>query len=83
MNFNLNLNEEKISLHIEGDEVAYINFKIQDNIFTILKTVVYPSFKGHGYGKKLIDYCMNYANENNMEVNYTCSFAENYLNKIK
>lgn len=77
----LDLKEGKIKLLIDKVEIGYVLFKLSDNKFNILSTIIFDEFKGKGYAKKLMNYILEYSAKNNYELEYTCSYASNYFKK--
>ncbi|MDY4936637.1 MAG: GNAT family N-acetyltransferase [Candidatus Onthovivens sp.] len=77
----LDLKEGKIKLLVDKVEIGYVLFKLSDNKFIILSTIIFDEFKGRGYAKKLMNYILEYTSKNNYELEYTCSYASNYFKK--
>lgn len=77
----LDLKEGKIKLLVDKVEIGYVLFKLSDNKFNILSTIIFDEFKGNGYAKKLMNYILEYSSKNNYELEYTCSYASNYFKK--
>lgn len=77
----LDLKEGKIKLLVDKIEIGYVLFKLSDNKFSILSTIIFNEFKGKGYAKKLMNYILEYTSKNNYELEYTCSYASNYFKK--
>lgn len=78
-NYILDINNKKIKLFVDEIEVGYVLFKLENNKFNILSTIVYDEFKGKGYAKKLMNFILEYTSNNNYELEYTCSYANNYF----
>ena len=72
-------NKETIKLSIEGKEVGYISFMVIDNVLEIRHTVVYPEFRGKGYGKTLVDLVISAAESRNLVLTSSCSYADKIL----
>ena len=64
----LDLKEGKIKLLVDKVEIGYVLFKLSDNKFNILSTIIFDEFKGKGYAKKLINYILEYTSKNNYEI---------------
>ena len=60
----LDLKEGKIKLLVDKVEIGYVLFKLSDNKFNILSTIVFDEFKGKGYAKKLMNYILEYTSKN-------------------
>ena len=73
--------KETIKLSAEGKEVGYISFVVTENELEIRHTVVYPEFRGKGYGKTLVDSAINVAESRGLMVTSTCSYADKILGK--
>ena len=71
--------KETINLSIEGKEVGYISFVVNDGALEVKHTVVYPEFRGKGYGKTLVDSAISVAKSRNLTVSSTCSYADRIL----
>jgi Predicted acetyltransferase len=71
--------KETIKLSVEGKEVGYISFIVVDGTLEIRHTVVYPEFRGKGYGKTLVDSVISTAESQNLTVTSTCSYADKIL----
>ena len=71
--------KETIKLSVEGKEVGYISFIVAEGKLEIKHTVVYPEFRGKGYGKVLVDSAIGTAKSKNMIVTSTCSYADKIL----
>ena len=71
--------KEIIKLSVEGKEVGYISFVVADGKLEIRHTVVYPEFRGKGYGKVLVDSAIYTAESKNLIVTSTCSYADKIL----
>ena len=67
----LDLKEGKIKLLVDKVEIGYVLFKLSDNKFNILSTIIFDEFKGKGYAKKLMNYILEYSSKNNYELEYT------------
>ena len=75
------LEKETIKLTVEGKEVGYISFVAIDDTLEIRHTVVYPEFRGKGYGKTLVYSAISTAESRNLIVISTCSYADKVLGK--
>jgi len=73
--------KETIKLSVEGDEVGYVSFMVVNNMLEIRHTVVYPEFRGKGYGKTLVDSAINVAKSRGLMVTSSCSYADRILSE--
>ena len=71
--------KETIKLLVEGKEVGYISFVVNDGTLEIRHTVVYPEFRGKGYGKTLVDSALSTAESRNLIITSSCSYADKIL----
>jgi len=53
--------------------------KLPEKQININHTYVKKEFEGRGYGKKMVDKVIAYANDNGLKVSATCWFAEKIL----
>lgn len=83
MDFKINENKDKIYIgEDEFNAVAFINFpKNYDNKYTITKVFVDNSLRGQGVAGKLMDFLVEYAINNNLKLNATCSYAVSWFEK--
>ena len=69
--------------HIEqrvGDSVAFLSYSIDDqNKMTIWHTVVPPSLKHMGIGRKLVEEAVQLASRDSSGLRIVCPFAKEYL----
>jgi len=70
-----------IKLFIEEKEVGYISFVETNEVLEIRHTVVYPEFRGKGYGKTLVDSAISAAESRGLTVTSSCSYADRILNE--
>ena len=60
-----------------GKTIGQLEFTIQDNHMTIIRTVAHE--KGLGIGTELMKTAVQFANEHHYTINPVCSFAKKYL----
>lgn len=53
--------------------------KRREDAISINHTYVLKEYEGQGYGKKLVDKVIEYANENNLSLSATCWFADKVI----
>lgn len=68
------------NLFDEETKIGEITFrKRSQNAISINHTYVLKEFEGRGYGKKLVDKVIEYADENELSLSATCWFAEKVI----
>lgn len=75
-------NSRQFEIFVDGKkagEMAY-NFP-NEHTLNINHTEVDSEFSGHGLGKKLVDYAVDYVRKNNLKISATCSYANAMLKK--
>lgn len=67
-------------LYEENNEVlGFIEFiYIDSKTVDIIHTHVNPDHRGKGIAKKLVEYALNYFEEREMNVKYSCSYVKKY-----
>jgi Predicted acetyltransferase len=75
--------KETIKLSVEGKEVGYISFIVTGGKLEIRHTVVYPEFRGKGYGRTLVDSVISIAESRNLTVISSCSYADRLIDKVE
>ncbi|MEE1885620.1 GNAT family N-acetyltransferase [Pedobacter flavus] len=74
----IQLNEEgdgKILIEERGTEIAFMEISIAKNFITVYHTEVNPSAAGRGLGKKLLQFVVNYAKNNDLKIIPLCPFV--------
>lgn len=67
-------------LVIDGIKVGEITFRWRkEDAISINHTLVYSDFRGLGYGKKLVDKVLKFANEHNLSISASCWFADKII----
>ena len=59
----------------DGERLAEITWVETGGIMTMDHTFVSPQLRGQGVAKKLLDKAADYARENNLKMNATCSYV--------
>ncbi|WP_026919133.1 GNAT family N-acetyltransferase [Gordonia shandongensis] len=79
-----NAERERFELWVAGDLVGVLGYRIDDTdsgqIVTILHTVLYDEFSGHGLATRLTGGAMAYMRENGLRVRPLCTFTRHFLN---
>ncbi|MDY0103481.1 MAG: GNAT family N-acetyltransferase [Lentimicrobium sp.] len=57
------------------NKAAEINWKTHDGYIEVYETRVNDSLKGHGYGIKLFNRVVEYAQEHSLKIKPVCSFV--------
>lgn len=66
----------------EENILAFVSFnKLENNKYNINKVFVDDSLRGKGVAGELMKKFTNYAEENNIKLEATCSYAINWLEK--
>lgn len=78
-----NPDRERFELWVAGDLVGVLGYRIdpgpQGQVVTILHTVLYDEYSGHGLATRLTGGAMAYMRENNLKVRPICSFTRHFL----
>ncbi|MGB6040715.1 MAG: GNAT family N-acetyltransferase, partial [Gordonia sp. (in: high G+C Gram-positive bacteria)] len=78
-----NPDRERFELWVAGDLVGVLGYRIdkgpQGDVVTILHTVLYDEYSGHGLATRLTGSAMSYMRENNLKVRPICSFTRHFL----
>jgi acetyltransferase-like protein len=65
----------------EDGVVAYLEYTLNDSIWTATHTIVPPQLSGKGIGKQLAKAAIEWAEQRHYAICAECSFVQNYLNK--
>ena len=64
----------------DGVRLGEITFRWRkEDAISINHTLVYTEFRGQGYGRKLVDKVLEYAEENGLSVSASCWFADKLI----
>lgn len=63
----------------ELEPLAQLTYSIRDNIMYINHVYVVSHLRGQGLAASLVSYAIDYAKEENLEVEPVCSYARNYI----
>ncbi|MYR07128.1 GNAT family N-acetyltransferase [Gordonia sp. SID5947] len=74
---------DRFELWVAGDLVGVLGYSI-DNVdgartFTILHTVLYDEYTGHGLGTRLMRGAVDYVRDQGARLRPVCSFTKSYL----
>jgi predicted GNAT family acetyltransferase len=62
-----------------GNDVAYIQYSVQQDTLVLLYIFVPVPFRGKGLSADLIRYALNYAKDHQLQTEVKCSFIARYL----
>jgi predicted GNAT family acetyltransferase len=71
----------KLTLIDDNKPVGTIDYKLEDNVFTIVKVYVVPVFQGKGYAKLLVEEVVRLAKEKNYMIKPLCSYSIGFFEK--
>ncbi len=77
-----NPTRDRFELYVAGDLVGVLGYQKEatSNVITILHTVIYDEYTGHGLGTRLTRGAVDYVREQGGKVRPVCSFTREYLN---
>lgn len=77
--------DNKFILHAIEDKknIGYIEYSVEDNVLSILHTVVFDDYKGMGFAKILMEYIIKFSEENKYAISPVCSYAKYYMQDMK
>ncbi|GAA3968924.1 GNAT family N-acetyltransferase [Gordonia caeni] len=74
---------ERFELWIAGDLVGVLGYSVDETggqrTATILHTVLYDEYSGHGLATRLTGTAVDFMRESGMRVRPVCSFTKHYL----
>jgi uncharacterized protein len=62
-------------------EITYFFGDSDESVMIVNHTWVHPSSRGKGYSEALVVKIIEFARENNLKINPTCSYVDHYLKK--
>lgn len=71
----------KFFVERESDELASLAYTPDDEVLTVVHTVVSPELSGQGVGKKLVGEVVQYARDEGKSIDAQCSFARSVIEK--
>lgn len=76
---------ERFELWVAGDLVGVLGYSTDivdgHKTITVLHTVLYDEYSGHGLGTRLTRTIIQYAREQNARLRPVCSFTRHYLDQ--
>lgn len=80
-----NPGRERFELWVAGDLVGVLGYRIEDtpegSVATILHTVMYDEFSGHGLATRLTGSAMSYMRDNGLKVRPVCTFTRKFIDE--
>lgn len=74
---------DRFELWVAGDLVGVLGYQTEDTpdgkVITVLHTVIYDEYTGHGLGTRLTRGAVDYAREQGARIRPVCTFAKQYL----
>ncbi len=67
--------------HVADGEVAFLDFKLEGEVLTLVHTEVPEALEGRGLGSLLAKAALSYAKEKDLTVVPVCSFVQSYLKR--
>jgi len=78
----IQIEDNKILYEEKGQEVSYLEFIfVNEKQVNIVHTYVSPDYRGKGIAHKLMEYAVNYFEENNIIITASCSYANKWIKK--
>ncbi|GAA4641123.1 GNAT family N-acetyltransferase [Gordonia humi] len=78
-----NPERERFELWVAGDLVGVLGYSLEDapdgTIATILHTVMYDEYAGHGLATRLTGSAMSYMRDNGFKVRPVCTFTRKFI----
>lgn len=69
---------------VDGEKAGHVNYSYKGgNIIVLTGTDVYPDYREHGIGEKLVKEVVELARKKNMKIETVCSFASTLFTKKK
>ncbi|MCK8613050.1 GNAT family N-acetyltransferase [Gordonia sp. C13] len=80
-----NPDRERFELWVAGDLVGVLGYSTEtvdgQTTITVLHTVLYDEYSGHGLATRLTRTVIHFARERNARLRPVCSFTKNYLDR--
>lgn len=79
-----NPGRERFELYVAGDLVGVLSYQIEEvdggqRVATVLHTVLYDEYSGHGLATRLTGGAMAYMREQQLRVRPVCTFTKRFL----
>jgi hypothetical protein len=79
--FEVNMTGRVFYIKLPKGKKAYITYKIIDDKLQLISTYTPEEFRGKGLARRLVDYAVEYAANNNLLIEPICSYAVRYFIK--
>jgi len=80
----LKINAENHRLELDtGEGIAFIEYKLLNDILFLIHTEVPAALKGKGAGTAIVLKALQYAKNNNYKIVPICPFVQSYLKRHK
>ena len=80
-----NPDRDRFELWVAGDLVGVLGYRIDGSgdqrVATILHTVMYDEYAGHGLATRLTGSAMGYMRDNGLRVRPVCTFTRQFLDE--
>lgn len=83
LNMEILVKKEKIEAYENDKCLGFLKYSLENNILTIISTVVYEDARGKGVAKELNRYIFDYVKKGINEIRIICSYSKNYYLKNK
>ncbi|MGJ0120133.1 GNAT family N-acetyltransferase [Williamsia sp. MIQD14] len=78
-----NADRERFELYVAGDLVGVLGYQVEQvdgqRVMTVLHTVLYDEFTGHGLASRLTTGALQYVVDTGAKVRPICTFTRHYL----
>ncbi len=78
-----NVGQSRFELYVAGELVGVLGYSIDeasgDKVLSIMHTVLYDEFSGHGLATRLTQGALDYVVEQGAKVRPVCSYTKHYL----
>lgn len=82
MSYTLHQNKEANRFEVKyANQVAFVDYKIEQNEINLMHTEVPKELNGKGIGSFLAENVLEFAKKEHLIVKPTCSFIEKYIDK--
>ena len=82
-NMEILVKKDKLEAYENDECLGFLKFTLENNVLTILSTVVYENARGKGIARALNEYIFSYINKGVQEIRIICSYSQNYFLKNK
>lgn len=79
----LNEKQQRFEYHFENGGLAYVDYRIKDNVYYIPYSFVAPEMSGKGIGARLVMDVFSFIGNQKMKVIAQCGFVHKVLMKTE